>query len=213
MFSTFLQILPLSLGGAVNPLGILIIFFLLAGKDRPLKRTWLFLLGSAVFLILVVLIEHTLLKYTLGVSRHQTTYSAGLDIILGVILILLAIFRKKKQKIRSEKTRNLWGGLIYGFLFMAIDFSTLVLYFAAVKLVFDANLSFWQNTIIFTINIIIIMSTMALPVFLATVMPVKSAVVLDWLKRFISKYGSLVSKIVIVLIAIYLISKGVNFFY
>lgn len=58
MFKTFLQVLPLSLGGAVNPLGILIVFFLLASKNKPLKRTWLFLAGSTVFLILVLIVEH-----------------------------------------------------------------------------------------------------------------------------------------------------------
>lgn len=213
MLSTFLQVLPLSLGGAVNPLGILIIFFLLGSKDRPLRRTWFFLLGSTIFLFLVVIIEYILLKYTLGATRHQTSTSAIIDILLGIILILLAIFRKKGQKAKTEKSGSIRYELVAGFFFMAIDLSTLVLYFAAVKLVFDAKLSFIENLGIFILNIVIVMSTMALPPLLATIMPKKSAKALDGLKNFIAKYGQLVSKIVIVLIAIYLIYKGAVFFF
>ncbi len=213
MSQTFLQVLPLALGGAVNPFGILIIFLLLAGKDRPLKRTWLFILGSTLFLLVVVIVEHTLLQYTLGHARHESSTSAIIDIALGIILILLAIFRKKKQKAETKKASNMWQELLTGFFFMAIDLSTLVLYFAAVKMVFDAKLDFVQNTMIFAIIIIIVMSTMALPPFLATIMPKKSAKALDALNNFVSNYGKLISKIVVIIIAIYLISKGVMFFY
>jgi len=38
MLNTFLQTLPLALGGAVNPLGIVILFYYLSKKDQPLKR-------------------------------------------------------------------------------------------------------------------------------------------------------------------------------
>jgi hypothetical protein len=213
MLSTFLQVLPLSLGGAVNPFGILIIFFLLAGKDRPLRRTWLFLLGSTIFLIAVVIVEHALLNYTLGIARHQTSTSSIIDIALGIILILLAIFRKKQQKAKTKKASNMWQELVAGFFFMAIDLTTLVLYFAAVKLVFDAKLPFLENVTLFTANIIIVMFTMALPPFLATIMPHKSTQVLDALNRFVEKRGQLISKIVIIVIAFYLIYKGASFFF
>jgi threonine/homoserine/homoserine lactone efflux protein len=218
MGNTFLQVLPLALGGAVNLFGIIIIFFLLASKDRPLTRTWLFLLGSTIFLILVVIVEHALLSYTLGHARHETSTSAIIDIVLGVILVLLAILRNKKQKsktekkAKTEKISSMWHQPVVGFFFMAVDFSTLVLFFAAVKMVFDAKLAFVQNTIIFAAVIIIVMSTMALPPFLATIMPHKSARALEAFNLFVTKHVQLISKIVIIVIAIYLMYKGIVFF-
>lgn len=212
MLNTFLQVLPLSLGGAVNPVGILIIFFIITGKNRPLKRAWSFLAGSTTFLILVIFAEYFLLKYTLGTARHQTSASALIDIAIGIFLILLAIFRKK-QRVKSEKKRNLWGEFIYGFIFMIIDISTLVLYFAAIKIISEDKLALPQNIVLFTVNTIIVMSTMTLPVFLASVMPARSDIVLNPLKSFINKHGQLISKIVIVIIGLYLIYKGGNFFF
>jgi len=53
---------------------------------------------------------------------------------------------------------------------------------------------------------------MALPPFLTTLMPKKSAIVLKPFKHFISQRGQLVSKIAIVIIAFYLIYKGGCFF-
>ena len=70
-----------------------------------------------------------------------------------------------------------------------------------------------ENVALFTVNIIIVMSTMALPPFLATIMPHKSAQVLDVLNRFVEKRGQLISKIVIIIIAFYIIYKGASFFF
>lgn len=212
MLNTFLQILPLALGGAVNPFGIIIIFFILASKEKPLKRAWLFILGSTLFLMIVVGVEHILLRYTLDISRHQNNNSSIIDIVLGILLILLAIFRKKKQKTKTKKTSNMWQELIAGFFFMAVDLTTLVLFFSLVKIVFDAKLPLGQDIIIFLVSIIITMSTMALPPFLATVFPNKSANILKALNQFVTKRGDLISKIVILVIGLYLIYKGVIVF-
>lgn len=212
MLETFLSFLPLSLGGAVNPFGILIIFFLLAQENKPLKKTWLFILGSITFLVLLIFLEYFLLKYTIGVGRHQTSISASIDVAFGVLLIFLAIFRKAKPKVKSQKSGKSWKMFVFGFVFMITDLSTLVLYIAAVKIIFEDRLILPINILFFALNILIAMSTMALPVFLATVAPKKSSHMLSLLKNFISKYGQLVSKIVIILIALYLIFKGVRFF-
>jgi len=212
MIDTFLKILPFSLGGAVNPFGILLIFFLLAAARKPLQKAWLFLAGSVSFLIAVIFIENLLLQHTIGHTRHHTAVSADLDIALGITLILLVIFRKSAHKDESGKDRSRLGNFLFGFMFMITDLSTLVLYFSALKIVFEAHLSIPDDMILLAVNILITMSTMALPVLVATVMPAKSALILDPIKRFIGKHGNQVSKGVIFLIALYLIYRGVGFF-
>lgn len=224
MLDTCLKVLPLSLGAAVNPLGILIIFLLLAEAGNSLKKAWLFLAGSSSFLVLVIFAEHVLQSHTIGISHHPSAKSAGFDIAIGVILILLVIFRKKKLATASgdasgrssaksaKKERTALGNFLFGFVFMITDLSTLVLYFAALKLIFEDELSRLGNLVVLTGNLVIVMAPMVLPVFIATVMPQKSAAILDSVKRFIADNGQRVSKGVIFLVALYLIYKGGKFF-
>ena len=130
----------------------------------------------------------------------------------SAVLIILSIFKKQSRVDHSQEKTSL-SLLFYGFGFMIIDLTTMVLYIAAVKIILEAKLSFGTDFLIFAAIIIIIMSTMALPVFLATLAPQKSAPLLAKLKNFVDKHGLLINKIVIILIALYLIYKGARFFW
>lgn len=214
MLSTLTKIIPLALGGAVNPVGILIVFMLLSKQDKPIKHAWVFLSGFTAGLIFLALIAHLILKYTYGVSIHQNIYSAIFNIVIGITLILLALFLKSKQRRKTEPSGNLWRLFVEGFIFMiVVDISTLLFYIATMKVIFDAKLPFIDNVVIMVINILIVISTMALPALLATLTPNKSAGLLNALHLFVTKRGQLIGKIVIIIIAIYLILKGARYFY
>lgn len=213
MEDTLLKVLPLALGGAVNPVGIILIILLLT-KDHPLKRVWLFLAGFSFALVVLACGAQIILKYTYGISIHKNIYSSIINIALGILLILLAIFHKGKQRAVLKNIGNAWNEFIYGFLFMIVlDISTLVLYFAAIKIIFDAKLSYVDDVLVFIIVILIIASTMVLPAFIATIMPKKSAAVLDLLSNFMVKHGQLINKVVVIVIGIYLIYTGTKFFF
>ena len=214
MLDTLLQIIPFSLAGAINPLGILIIFTLLAKEDKPVKRAWIFLVGSTVVLIALIFITKFLLGSTVHDARQENSTSAIIDIVFGVFLICWGIFKKKKQKTDVQKSSKMWQVFIGGILFMAIlDIETIVFYLASMKVIYEANLQFFQKFIIYAINIIIVMSTMAFPVLLATLFPKSSAKILNSLRQFFVKYGDIITKVVIFAIAIYLIYLGLSFFY
>jgi len=154
-----------------------------------------------------------LLHYTVERPHANPQISAIVDIVLGILLLLLVFFRHPKPKTNlPEQAPSTWKQFVTGFGFMVIDLSTLVLYFAALKMVFDAKLNFAENTVLIIAIIIIAMSTMVLPVLLATVFPHSSARILEILNRFITKHGTLINKIIVFLIAIYIIYKGVHYF-
>jgi len=185
----------------------------MAKEDHPLLRAWLFLLGSTFALIVLALVLEPLLIHSFEITHKKNTVSALIDIILGIVLIFLAIFSRRRQKLNTSKTKSPWIMLLAGFLFMILfDVTTLVCYVAVLKKIIDADLSIMNNIIILLISILIIMSTMTLPVLLAALMPQKSAKILSALHNFVAKHGKTFSKLVIILIALYLIYQGLIFF-
>lgn len=214
MLETLLKVIPFSLAGAVNPLGILIIFSLLAKDDRPIKRAWIFLAGSIVVLIALIFISKFLLSSTSDVAHEKNATSATIDIVFGVILILWTIFKKNKQKTKVREAGKLWQVFVAGIIFMAIlDLETIITYLASMKIIYESGLEFFQRLVIYVINILIVMSTMACPVLLASLFPKKSAKILDSMHQFLAKHGQLVTKIVMQVIALYLLYLGLTYFY
>lgn len=214
MSETLLKIIPFALAAAINPLGILIIISLLAKKDQPVKRAWLFLAGSILVLIALIFISKFILADTLGASREKDATSATIDIILGIVLIIWMLFKQNKQKSQEHETANLWKIFVAGVIFMLLlDLETIIFYLTAMKVIFQANIDFWQKFLVYAINILIVMSTMAFPVLVPTFFPSKSDIILGWLNRFFSKYGQLIGKIVILAIAVYLLYLGLSFYY
>ncbi len=214
MTETFLKMLPCSLAAAVNPVGILIVFFLLSRKDKPIQRAWLFLAGSTVVLVILTFLAHILLKLTINSAHHPDLVSSLIDIGLGLILVILACLPKHKKQANIKKEASLWEEFVGGFLFMAIfDLETIVFYLAAIKLTLDSHLNTGGTLILFIVNLLITMSTMALPAFLVIVAPQKSAKILAALNKFVTNNGAIISKIVILVIALYLFYNGIKFFF
>lgn len=214
MTETLFKIIPFALAGAVNPLGILIIISLLAKKDRPVKRAWLFLVGSILVLIGWIFFSQLILAGAFDISRQKDATSATIDIVLGAILIIWAIFKKNKPNQESQGTASLWKVFLAGVIFMLLlDVETIVFYLASMKVIFEAQLDFFQKSLIYIINIIIVMSTMAFPALVPVFFPSKADKILGWLNRFFTKYGQLIAKIVVLAIAIYLLYLGLSFYY
>ncbi len=144
---------------------------------------------------------------------RENQISAILDIIIGAILIALAIFYKGKNRLKSQEQKSLRKIFVQGMLFMALfDLESIITFLAAVKIVFDAHLGLFQDSGILVLDLVIAMSTMALPVALIALMPRRSAGFLSWLNHFIFKRGTLISKLVIMIIALYLIYSGFDYF-
>lgn len=211
MANLLLQIIPLSIAGAINPVGTLIIILILTG-EKPIKKSLFFLLGSVLFLLVMIPIGYFLIHYSINSQNSHSVISAIIDLVFGILLILLAIFRKERKSTNHQEI-SVFKEFIFGFLFMLLNFDGLIVYFVILKNVFESNLSFILDFVILMISIIIIMSSIFLPVLLAIIMPQKSKIVLEKLKNFMTKHGQVISKIVVLIIAIYLIIKGFKILY
>lgn len=208
---TFIQILPLALAASVSPTGLLFIMMILSG-EAGLKHGARFLFGAA--LALTVLGLAVMLLWKQGVSEagaHRSLASGIADITLGlavVVLLAKAVFMKKEGSSRmSGGGRRPYFAL--GILYMATNFSTLIPFIAASRIIGSGYLPPWKELVLLAPLVLITMTMVAFPVAVTWLAPRKSQRVLEPLSRFMSRYGARITEGVFLVIAVYLVIHGV----
>lgn len=211
MEMTFIQILPLVLAASMSPTGLLFVMMILAG-DSGVRHGTRFLAGATVTLVILGLL--VVLAWNKGASEagsHHALASGIADILLGVAVIALlakAIFMKKaSSSIHAHPSRRPY--LILGALYMATNFSTLIPFIAAGRIIAEDNLEHGGEIVLLVPLILITMAMITFPVLLTRIAPHGSQVVLDPLNRFMSRYGARITEVIFLVIAIYLVLHGV----
>lgn len=211
MLNTFLEVLPLAIGATINPTGLLFVMMILSEKDNSKLKALSFVLGSTLFLILLGIFIFFTFKPAINSTNHPNTSSAIVDIVLGLIIILIVIksvfFKKKVQSEKVSKKRQSYT--LLGFLFMIVDISSLIPFIAATKIIANNKLNIFNDFSLVFVVILISMLMMAFPVIVTYIIPKQSEKILGPIKIFMSKNGSKIANVYFLLMAIYLIYRGV----
>jgi len=211
MDHTFFEILPLAIGAAFSPTGLLFVMMILSGKENSKKGALGFVLGGTLLLTILGLFLFFTAQPIVNATRHPDITSSIIDIGLGILILLIvamSFFFKKKPKIKAANNKKRPYPII-GFFYMAINVSTLIPFIAAVKIISVNKLALWDNIAIFLMTVVITMSMIAFPVVISYAMPKESKKILDPMNAFMAKNGSKLGDAFFALIAVYLIYHGV----
>jgi len=211
MDHTFLEILPLAIGAAFSPTGLLFVMMIISGKGNSKKSALGFVLGGTLFLTLLGLFLFFTAKPVVNSTNHPDLTSSIIDICLGILILLIAtksFFFKKKPKTKAAQNKNRPYPMI-GFFYMAVNVSTLIPFIAAVKIISVNKLALWDNIAIFLVTVVIAMSMIAFPVVISYAMPKESQKILVPAGVFMAKNGTKLGNGFFALIAVYLIYHGV----
>lgn len=211
MDRTFFEILPLAIGAAISPTGLLFVMMILSGKENSKKSALGFVLGGTLFLTILGLFLFFTAKPVVNATNHPDITSSMIDICLGILILLIvakSLFFKKKPKIAAAKKKKRPYPII-GFLYMAINISTLIPFIAAVKIISINKLALWDNIAIFLVTVVITISMIAFPVVISYAMPKESQKILGPVNAFMAQNGSKIGNGYFVLMAVYLIYHGV----
>lgn len=212
MLTTFARILPLALTAAISPTGLLLVMSILSGKESPVKKSRAFILGAFVFLIALGLLISLTFHPAVQQTSNPGKTSAVIDIVLGLLILgvlVVSVFHKKKEKPAKKKKRKRPYTLL-GFGYMLVNYSTLIPYIAAAKIINDGDLGFWEKLPLFVILILITMSLVSLPVAVTWLFPEQSGRILGPVKTFMSRHGRMIANVFFLAMAIYLIVYGVS---
>lgn len=211
MERTFLEILPLAIGAAISPTGLLFVMMILSGKDNSKKSALGFVLGGTLFLTMLGLFIFFTAKPAVNSTNHPDITSSIIDIILGLLILAIvakSVFFKKKPKTDAQKKKKRPYPMM-GFLYMVINISTLIPFIAAVKIISMNKLAPWDGIAILLVTIVIAMSMIAFPVVISYAMPTESQKILGPVNGFMAKNGAKISNVYFALMALYLLYHGV----
>lgn len=214
-------ILPLALGAAISPTLLAAVVILLSGKEHPLKKSFLYLFGALVPLIVVTILVHSFARNLVDFGYSIKAYSESIDIGIALLLICIGSFiwlrrRQGKNFIPKQstkvpvKTTHALHSFLLGAIMMSWDFSTFALFIPAEKDIF-----FWHQSVETQIVAVVFLIFMTLlpvsvPIGLYLVMPNKVVEVLVPFSNWTKKNSAAIAIALCYGFAAFLLWKGIS---
>ena len=212
-----LETLPLALGAAVSPIVLAITVAMLTGPGRT-PRALAFLAGEAVPLLALA---GLILLFGGGVSlKVSPTALTALDLVFAGILLavgLRALWRAlhrvpAKPPSTDDSHANVAPRRAFaiGVGSMTTNFTSLLLYLPALKLVAAADLTTADELIAAALVIVLVLSTVWLPLSLTRIAPITAEAALARIAATFQRNERLVTIVLGLGFGLYLLVRGLN---
>ena len=219
-FTTLLtQIIPLALGAAVSPTALMGIILLLSISKNPKLQGFGYYSGAIVLIIIVVALGAVLGAGITAASGKPNPILAGIDVLLGIFLIVFGVKRILKSQ-KSPKKRfqggdkqksnlvSFFKGFSFGFAMFLINFSTTIIVLDAGKEIGSSSADLTSKLIVVIILIFITLLVCEVPLLIYLLFPDKANNILSKVNRWMQKNGHYLMGVVILVIGVYLIWIG-----
>ena len=211
MLSAFLGILPFALAAAISPM-MLTEQTLLLATDNGRTAGCRYALGVAFVLLIFV---GLLIAFGRAISLpKEPTLNSRLDVILGAVLVLVALYlrrrgnrsRKKKRKSPRFGPREAFG---FGAFSMATNFTSLALVIPATKAIGASHTSFPEREALALVLVFIVSTPAWLPLALTAIAPGPTERLLNSFDVFIKTWGRQVTQVLLFALGIILLLRGI----
>lgn len=217
-YVVFLQILPLLLGAAISPVATTGMIAELSQKNKPITRGFLYLLGTAIPLLIIGLPGIFLFSH-LSIQSSSTRIDSWVDLLAGLALLIVGIKvlvspskSSHTHHAQSKKSVSILQTIGLGSALMVTNFSTLVLFFPAIKSIADSQVEVVQKLGLLILSIVVTLSIIALPLIIRIVLPSRSAQLLEHLSNFMTKHMREITLSLLFVFGVYLIIRGFGVF-
>jgi len=213
MVSLLLRVLPLAFGAAVSPTVLTVIVLLLAGS-RSRRGAVGFALGTLGVSVAIGLAFLFVFNRALQAHHDHTGHrSAVVDVVLGLVLLGLAVrevvAKPKAKEPKAKRERGIGGGFALGAAVMVANFSSLVLYLAALKEIVRADVATVSELVVTAVFIAIMLLPVEIPLLLTVVAPDSSQRILSGIGASVKRHSRTITIIVLVVFGAYLVGKGI----
>lgn len=205
--------LPFALAGAVSPMVLTEQTVVLASSDG--RRTAVRFAAGAILTLFVYVVLLTAFGRLISLPTHLS-FSAGLDVALGIALLLLAAFfwhrgkTKKSKKEVTEARPKVTSGQAFGIgvAGMATNVTTIAVMVPAAKIISSSGLGILEDLILALLLVAIAGIPAWLPVALTMIAPGPAEKFLRTLGELLGRFGRLLVVALFVGLGIYLIIRG-----
>ncbi len=208
------KLIPLALGSAISPTILAVAVLILGSPNRPRFRMAVFGVGALAVLLAVGIVGLVALTHTVSKAAHQSDAEATVDLVLGLVLLALAVrtvLRHPKPSSPAHSPSKKTGiaeTLGLGVVMMATNFSTLVLFIAALKEIDIAKVGPFNEAIALTILIVFAMLPILLPMAFYQVAPRSAQNILGRIGAFTGRHKRTISLVIFTAFGLYLLLKG-----
>jgi Sap, sulfolipid-1-addressing protein len=207
------QALSLAFAGSFYPVGLLFVLRYLAAH-RALLLAGLFLVGGALGCLIVSVAEYGLLNaLPLKQSEHPAANGAVYVVLGGGLLVGAAFFAlrpRRPAEIEGEPIRPADPHTAKAFLTGLIIYSPGLGLIAAIKALYDADLSGFDAAVGIALCTAIILWMAEVPIAATVVSPRRSAPVLRTVGSFVARNGRTISIAIAMLFGVYLLADGIS---
>ena len=213
------QIIPLALGAAVSPTALMGIILLLSISKRPKLQGFGYYIGAIILILIVVILGILLSAGVTSTSPTPDPILAGIDVLLGIILLLFGIKRifqpqnapkKRFQGIGKESSNLILfiEGLSFGFGMFLINFSTTIIILEAGKEIGVSLVDPIGKLIIVMILTFITLMVCEVPLGIYLLFPEKANNILSKVNKWMQRNGHYLMGVVLIVIGVYLVWVG-----
>ena len=216
MISLLVKVLPLAFGAAISPTLLTVVVLLLAGaKSR--RPAVAFAAGTAVLSVAIGAAVLLVFRSALDAPHHVTGHrGAVVDMIFGGLLLALAARAvASTPRPKEPKPRHLLGvgaAFVLGLGIMASNFSSLVLYLAALKEIVRADATTSVAVVVTGVFITVMLLPVELPLLLTVVAPRSADRLLGCIGETVTRHSRTITIVVLVGFGAYLFLKGISRF-
>lgn len=204
------KILPFVIGAAVSPVLLVTTLLILAQTNRPVIKTTVFLLGSALTITAITLV----IFYTSTIrSIPAGTKEVFPHIIIGLLLLLLAldIYRrgpaKPNPKAKAQGSKGMLRYFLLGIVLMLTNFTTIAMVFAVAVELRSGDVAGVSKLIYTMATILSSLLPILLPLGVLVIAGKHSAVILNTLSSFMKRYAHIITAIFFALLGVFSLLK------
>jgi len=209
-------VIPLSLGAAISPTLLTALVLVLSGRVAPRMRAWATVGGAALTLFALTLAAPVVAQ---ALHSVKPVIIDRVDVLGGVLLLALAarnVLRKhdtsESAKKRAPRTASdkahLLGYLGFGVVLIATDFSSTILYLAALKDIASANIATAEKYALVLIPFSAVMAPALIPTALSTLAPRLSDRALKPVAAWTGAHSTAITVAICAVFGVYLIVRG-----
>lgn len=212
MLQTLLKTFPLSLVAAVSPVLIIFEIVVLSGKSKSILKTWFYVFGAGIVLLVIGVLELLVFRNLSLRPATPDNFSAYLDFIFAILLVWLLFRRphKSTNKPKRKLPNSYYAYFALGAGLMMVNVSSLIPYLAMIKLLGETSITTIEKIQVLLLNIALILLPLIIPLLYCSIFSKSANKFLGALSSFTKRYSNIITKILLVVIIIYLIWHGIS---